>query len=448
MLNGAAVAVEPLCIRCSLRPYASKTCRLCSSCATGFYSYRANARRAGESIPTPEAWTLAHPYRTRRRKRNIPGTEAANSSLVPFRALAPAPSSPVREVIANGICVEEEPAADGERAIVDCDGALGKVADPPPQFPAFSELVPGFVIASPEMRALARTVKRVAALDSTVLITGETGSGKELVASAIHQLSRRSSRPFIVIDCTTLSEDLIESELFGHVRGTFTGAERDRAGLFEAAHTGTVFLDEVSELPFSFQAKLLRVLESRQLRRIGSNAYSKVDIRIVAATNRDLSTLVAEGKFRSDLYHRLNVFPIDVPPLRDRPDDIRALAQHFLESLHGSRKVFAPTVFQYLEQLMWDGNVRELKNTVERAAILADGDTILPQHILASSPVLIRSGAETFPLPYPMEEIERRQILALVAACDGNKSLVSERTGLGLRTIYNRLARYGKLPSG
>ena len=298
--------------------------------------------------------------------------------------------------------------------------------------------------ASPAMEQVYEMVSRVAPSSATVLVTGETGTGKELVAGALHQLSRRAGNPFLVVNCSALSPTLIESELFGHERGSFTGADRVHRGYFERADGGTLFLDEVSEMPLELQPKLLRVLESGALTRVGGEKTVKVDVRILSATNLDLDARVAEGKFRSDLLYRLKVFPIDLPPLRARTEDIAALAQHFLAELNRAEatgKDFAPTALAVLERCAWPGNVRELKNVIHHAFILAD-QVIDLAHL---APEL--SGQKPVAgIPTPLTtlaEAERRLILAALAHFDGNRHRTAEALGVSLRTLYNRMREYG-----
>jgi DNA-binding NtrC family response regulator len=278
-----------------------------------------------------------------------------------------------------------------------------------------------------------------------VLITGESGTGKELVAESLHQLSRRADSPYLVVNCGALSPSLIESELFGHERGSFTGADRVHHGYFERADGGTLFLDEVSEMPLELQAKLLRVLETGALTRVGGERTAKVDVRIIAATNRDLDAMVAEGKFRGDLLYRIKVFPIDLPPLRARAEDIAPLAQHFLDELNrkeGTHKTFAPEVLSILERCAWPGNVRELKNVIHRAFILAETE-VAPTHL---APEL--SGHEpTVELshsPTTLAEGERRLILAALAHFGGDRKKASAALGVSVRTLYTRLREYSQ----
>ena len=244
--------------------------------------------------------------------------------------------------------------------------------------------IPGLIGESAPMRELTHLIRLVAPRNSTVLIEGETGTGKEVVASAIHRLSSRSSKPLTVLNCAAIPEALLEAELFGHTRGAFTGAVQSRTGRIEAAHGGTLFLDEIGELPLAVQAKLLRFLECGELQRVGDNEITRVDVRVVAATHRDLEQRVVEGTFRLDLYHRLAVFPLEVPALRERLDDLPALASHLLARLGADtpRKSLLPCALHALGQHAWPGNVRELAHVLERAVILAaDSPEITAEHI-------------------------------------------------------------------
>jgi len=283
-----------------------------------------------------------------------------------------------------------------------------------------------------------------------VLITGESGTGKELVARAVHNLSPLHDRPFIVCNCTTLAPTLLESELFGYVRGAFTGADRDRKGLFEAAHGGTIFLDEIGELPLGVQVKLLRVLENREIKRIGSPEPLRVDIRVIAATNRELPQMVQQGTFRDDLYYRLNVGAIHLAPLRERPDDIEPLVSHFTaicnEKLGRTIAGVSPQVLGILMRYQWPGNVRELANVIERAMVVAKGSVILPEHL---PPHLFETRAaapngESGHLPeLSLEAAEREQILRALQASGGKRIEAARLLGLSRRTLYRKLDRYG-----
>jgi len=298
---------------------------------------------------------------------------------------------------------------------------------------------------TPAMVALYKLVARVAALDATVLIEGETGTGKELVARAIHYASPRAHRPFVVVDCAALPESLVESELFGHERGAFTGATQARRGLLETADGSTCLLDEVGELSATLQAKLLRVLQERVIRRVGGNEPIPVNVRIVAATNRDLRKRVEEGHFREDLYYRLNVVSVRVPPLRERREDIPLLAQHFLRKYAAAAGKemagFAPDALERLAAHPWPGNVRELEHAVERAVALAASGLVLADDL----PPEIR-GAPSPPPVAPsrwltLEELKRWYVAAVLEECGGNKVRAAEILGIDRRTLYRILDR-------
>jgi len=304
----------------------------------------------------------------------------------------------------------------------------------------------GLVGCAPAMRELCDFITRLAPYPTTALITGESGTGKELVARAIHRLSPRSQRPLVVCNCTTLAPTLIETELFGHVRGAFTGADRDRKGLFEAAHGGTIFLDEIGDLPWSAQAKLLRVLEEREIRRVGSTEATPVDVRVIAATNRDLAALVAAGEFRDDLYYRLNVGTVHLPPLRERLSDLEPLVRHFVircnHRLGRGVTGVSPEALALLGRHTWPGNVRELANIIERAIVAATGNIILPQH-LPEHLRCARAATSAGPAPLTLEAAERDQILRALDAAGGKRIDAARVLGLSRRTLYRKLERHG-----
>jgi DNA-binding NtrC family response regulator len=289
-------------------------------------------------------------------------------------------------------------------------------------------------------------IERVAPTDAGVFVTGESGTGKELVAETIHLLSRRRTRSFVAVNCGALAPSLIESEFFGHEKGSFTGADRRRIGYFERADGGTLFLDEITEMPQELQVKLLRVLEEEAVTRVGGTDLTPVDVRIVAASNRDPQEAVARGQLREDLLYRLNVFPIDLPPLRAREDDAALLAEHFLDRVNareGTRKRFTPRALSRLRALSWPGNVRELENAVERAAILAD-EAIDAEALPRPHPgeAIAEDASLSVRVGTPLEDIERRMILATLESLDGNKRRTAELLGISLKTLYNRLSVY------
>jgi len=303
----------------------------------------------------------------------------------------------------------------------------------------------GLVGQSHQMVEIYKLIARMAALDTTVLIEGETGTGKELVARAIHGASVRAARPFVVVDCAALPETLFESELFGHERGAFTGAVAARRGLLETSTGGTCFLDEIGELTAPLQAKLLRTLQEHSIRRVGGNDAIPVDVRVIAATNRDLRRLVAEGGFRDDLYYRLNVVTITVPPLRERASDTQLLAQHFLEMFarRSGRAVkrLAPEAIALLAAYRWPGNVRELEHVIERATALSSSETLLPDVF----PPHLREARDHAPrLPadgMTLEDVKRWYVNKVLEESGGNKVRAAELLGIDRRTLYRILER-------
>ena len=307
----------------------------------------------------------------------------------------------------------------------------------------------GIVYASPKMDRVLELVKKVAATDATVLITGESGTGKELIARAIHENSARRSGSFVAINCGALPEGLLESELFGHVKGSFTGADRNKRGLFEEASGGTLFLDEISETTQALQVKLLRALQEGEVRRVGDNHPIKVSGRLVTATNKDMAKHVKEGKFREDLYYRLKVFPIEIPPLRERREDILPLAEHFLrkakKKMGGRAARFAPDAARALQAYAWPGNVRELEHAIERALIMAGGASVgaadLPPEVQGEA----AAGAQAAPAPeeQTLEALEKRHILAAYESCGRNASAAAKKLGLGRNTMHRKLKDYG-----
>jgi DNA-binding NtrC family response regulator len=313
--------------------------------------------------------------------------------------------------------------------------------------PEFDEPL-GSVAKSPAMRQLVDLARRVARVDSTVLITGESGAGKERIARLVHEESARAAGPFIAVNCGAITETLLESELFGHARGAFTGATQDRPGLFEAAGNGTLLLDEIGEVSPAMQVKLLRALQEREIRRVGENRSRRVDVRVVAATNRDLAHGVAGGSFRQDLYYRLKVVELHVPPLRERRDDILPLARVLLTDAASRmrRKIagLAPDTADRLLRYAWPGNVRELENTMERAVALARGSRVeledLPEEIRRTPPTPAAIGAVR-----PLEDIEQEYILAALELNGGNQTRTAQQLQIGAATLYRKLKRYGMI---
>ncbi|MEN9574202.1 MAG: Transcriptional regulatory protein ZraR [Verrucomicrobiota bacterium] len=316
--------------------------------------------------------------------------------------------------------------------------ATAPTAEPP---------LPANIIAvSPLMRAVFHDAALVAPSESRVLITGESGVGKEVLADAIHSWSPRAKGPLVKVNCAAIPETLLESELFGHERGAFTGAHQARTGRFEEADGGTIFLDEISEMSPQLQAKLLRVTQEGRFRRVGSGREQQTDARILAATNRNLETLIKEGRFREDLFYRLAVVELDVPPLRERREDILPLAAHFIAQFGGDRTRFAPTVTECLERYLWPGNVRELRNAMERAALLSRGGVVLPEHL----PTRVRA-TENAPLaPAPadaqrLEEIERDAILHALKRHDYNRTETAKTLAISRRALTYKIQRMREL---
>ena len=304
--------------------------------------------------------------------------------------------------------------------------------------------VDGLVGHSTAIQHLRGLIKRIAPMPTTVLLQGESGTGKEVTARALHQMSPRATRPFVPVNCAAISAELIESELFGHVKGAFTGASESRNGLFYYAHGGTLFLDEISELPLAMQTKLLRVLEERKVRPVGSEKEVPVDVRIIAATNRDLAGELAAGRFRQDLYYRLAVVDIDIPPLRIRPEDIADLATHFMGQLSTQLGV-APlplnrTILDGLMRYSWPGNVRELKNFVERSLILGCFPSEAPTARAGSSNCKEAEGGESLLL---LADVEKHHILRVLENCGGNKSEAARRLGVSRKTLERKCVEWG-----
>jgi DNA-binding NtrC family response regulator len=303
-----------------------------------------------------------------------------------------------------------------------------------------------FVGRSPAFRQALDLVERAAASDSTVLVCGETGTGKEMAARLLHARSPRRSRPFVVVDCAALQEELLQSELFGHERGAFTGADRAKPGLFEVANGGTIFLDEIGETSQATQAKLLRVLDTSTFRHVGGTAEIHVDARVVAATNRDLAALVRQKLFREDLYYRLSTIRVDLPPLRQRREDVELLAEHLVTRLnerYGFSRRLGPEALALLRGHDWPGNVRELLHVVESAAVVGEGPEILPRHLPAAlqvPPAPPRSeGAE--PLP-TLQEMERAHIERALRATGGHRGHAARMLGISERSLYRKLEEY------
>ncbi|MGH9946884.1 MAG: sigma-54-dependent transcriptional regulator [Pyrinomonadaceae bacterium] len=313
--------------------------------------------------------------------------------------------------------------------------------------------VKNIVGSSAKMQAIFQMIETVAEVQSTVLINGESGTGKELVARAIHDLSPRAEKPFISINCGAFTETLLESELFGYVKGSFTGANANRKGLFEAAHKGTIFLDEIGEMSPAMQVKLLRSLQERKVRPVGAHDEIQVDARVIAATNRDLKQMSLDGTFREDLFYRISVIPINLPPLRDRPDDIPDLAYHFVQKFceQGGRKLgITPKAMQLLETYMWGGNVRELEHTIERAVALERTDEIqperLPDHVTNYNPDRINAEFDLpddgLNLTSHLENLEKTYVLEALRKTSGNQTKAADLLQMQVRSLRHLLDKH------
>ena len=309
-----------------------------------------------------------------------------------------------------------------------------------------------FAGRSPAFRRILDLIDRVAPTDSAVLICGETGTGKEMAAKLLHARSGRRNRPFVVVECAALQEELLQSELFGHDRGAFTGADREKAGLFEVAHTGTIFLDEIGEVSQATQVKLLRVLDTSTFRHVGGNTEIRVDARVIAATNRDLTAMVRQGRFREDLYYRLSTITIDLPPLREREGDVDLLAELFVARFgdrFASKMTVDPDVLEILRRHGWPGNVRELMHVIEAAIVVSDGKRILPEHLPAS---LRRPSLATVEEPTTdarlstLDEVERQHIQRVLEATHGHRSNAARILGISERNLYRKLREHRILP--
>ena len=311
---------------------------------------------------------------------------------------------------------------------------------------------------SPSMRSVYRMVDKIAASRATVLINGESGTGKELIAQSIHQRSDRSGGPFVAINCGAIPETLLESQLFGHVKGAFTGADRDHDGFCRQAEGGTIFLDEIGETPLSIQVKLLRMLQEREIYPVGSSSPVKVDVRVIAATNRDLEEEVAAGRFRTDLFYRLNVIPLNLPPLRERTDDIPLLVDHFLKQTLGESytggvgRYVDERAMRLLEAYQWPGNVRELENVIERAVIIREGDRIgpedLPDQLRAMGPADTAAPSVHVGGLVTLDELEKAHILAVLERTGWARKQTSEILGINASTLYRKLKKYGVQDAG
>jgi DNA-binding NtrC family response regulator len=324
---------------------------------------------------------------------------------------------------------------------------------------------PQIIGEDPGLHQVTVALQRAAGTDTTVLLEGESGTGKELFARALHMLSQRADGPFVAINCAAIPENLLETELFGYEKGAFTGAGARKPGKFELAHRGTLFLDEIGDLPLNLQAKILRALEEKRFERVGGTALLQVDVRVVAATNRNLRAQIAARQFREDLYFRLSVFPITIPPLRERPDDISMLATHFIERFSRDQNkkplMLAPSAVEELQAYPWPGNVRELQNCIERAVILTEGDTIHARHLSLMSKQAVAAAAiddspwSRFDLSGPLAavtqrvtgEVERRKIEQAMKEAGGNRAKAAEVLQVGFKAFIAKLREYGLDPS-
>jgi two-component system response regulator HydG len=307
---------------------------------------------------------------------------------------------------------------------------------------------------SPAMVKLLETVAQVAPSEATVLITGESGTGKEMIAGAIHFNSPRKDGPFVKLNCAAITETLLESELFGHEKGAFTGAHKRKEGRFRQAHGGSIFLDEISEMSLAMQVKLLRVLQEREITRVGGEEVINVDVRLIAATNKDLLQEIEDGRFREDLFYRLNVVTLNMPPLRERREDVPLLAKHFLEMFSEKNrktiKGFTPQAMDQLVRYDWPGNVRELMNAAERGVVLASSEYLDEKDL----PIVLRDEATVGEAPLeqailgdlPLEEVEKASILKTLELTGGNKSEAARRLGITRRTLHKKLKKYGVMP--
>lgn len=313
------------------------------------------------------------------------------------------------------------------------------------------DLRDSFIGSSPEFLELVHTIDLVAPSDSTVLLLGETGSGKERVAKLMHARSSRNLRPFVVVECAALLDTLLQSELFGHERGAFTGADRAKPGLFEVANGGTIFLDEIGEVSPATQTKLLRVLDTSTFRHVGGTQEIRVDVRVLAATNRNLATMVKQGIFREDLFYRLSTITVEIPPLRQRVGDIALIAEYFVAALNGrfgSHKRLGEQALRVLRQHSWPGNARELRHAIEAAMVLCEGTEILSEHL----PAAVR-GTSASAAPEPtagqqfqtLEELERGHLRLALQACDGHRGKAAKMLGISERNLYRKLREHGLL---
>ncbi|MGE5435819.1 MAG: sigma-54 interaction domain-containing protein [Syntrophothermus sp.] len=294
--------------------------------------------------------------------------------------------------------------------------------------------IPELIGNSPAMQRLTAMISKVAVTDATVLLLGESGTGKELIARAIHNFSRRKDKPYLAQFCGSIPDTLLESELFGFKKGAFTGAINDKKGLFEVAVNGTFFLDEIADISLALQAKLLRVLQNKEIMRLGDTTFIKVDVRVIAATNKDLKQLVKDGVFREDLFYRLNVFPIRVPPLRERKGDIPLLIKHFIQKYSENTKIIHPGALKLLEEYHWPGNVRQLENVIQRALIVCENNKILPEHI-----ILEDDDGDEVRFIGTLRDFEKALLLKRLDEFEGNRTLTAQSLGVSVRWVQLKL---------
>ena len=373
------------------------------------HGYTVPCDQAGESCPRLRAMLSGHYERVLHVHHTSRGEEYVQVHLYPLHDRRGAVS----------LFVEQMTALPVARAVRSSQGLVGRA--------------PTFV-------AMLENVSRVARTDTAVLLLGETGTGKEMVARAIHAASKRAAAPFVAVDCSGLAESLIESELFGHEKGAFTGALARKAGLVEAAAGGTLFLDEVGDIPLGLQVKLLRLLETGTFRRVGGVEPQHSSFRLIAATHRDLQRRVRDEQFRADLYYRLAAFPIRLPPLRERREDIEVLAQSLLSRLDRESRTLSPAALECLRRYDYPGNIRELRNLLERASLLADGDTIEPQHL---PPEICAAGRPAARDAAPLRDAERRAFEDAVARHGGTRQELARALGISERTLYRKLREFG-----
>jgi Nif-specific regulatory protein len=293
--------------------------------------------------------------------------------------------------------------------------------------------IPEIIGESPAMKQLGSLIHKVAQTDATILLQGESGTGKDLVATAIHQLSNRKDKPFFAQFCGSIPDTLLESELFGYKKGAFTGANNDKKGLFEVANKGTFFLDEIADISTALQAKLLRVIQNKEIIRLGNTESIKIDVRIIAATNKDLQVLMKEGKFREDLFYRLNVFPISIPPLRERQGDLILLANHFIKKLQGKEIKIEIPVIKKLESYSWPGNVRQLENVIQRALIMSESGKLLPEHII------FEDESDTTSFTGTLEDYEKILLKKRLQQFNGNRTTTAKSLGVSVRWVQQKI---------